>query len=314
MTLGSVGIATSGSPLVFHLHLVVTSISLALGWTYLVAIAQLGPKRNLMAKSAVDNGRDGVGFFRRISNNSSAGERFRFFSGLLTALALDVYPLADLARNISVLVHLMTQIILALVAVPLVLSGIPRWLSSYMTRPRYLDHSLRILTRPLVASAIFTGTMVASMAPPIVELQAASALVTSVVKVAVVLSATFMWAPVLKLLPGSKQLSTTGKIAYLFALSLIPNFPSVVLLFAQHSFYPIFAHNVPTLGFSAIADQQLAGALSKLIAIAILWGVAAKILLKASTDEEQGLDPEPLTWDDVERELARTSRKAAQSN
>ncbi|MGH9208374.1 MAG: hypothetical protein ACRD1G_17770, partial [Acidimicrobiales bacterium] len=65
----------------------------------------------------------------------------------------------------------------------------------------------------------------------------------------------------------------------------------------------------PVLGLAPLTDQRLAGALAKLVGIAVLWGAAAAILVRAQRAEEAGMDPDPLGWDDVERELRRLDRR-----
>ncbi len=77
-----------------------------------------------------------------------------------------------------------------------------------------------------------------------------------------------------------------------------------MLIFAHHAFYPGFAQNVHLLfGVSAIADQQVAGVVSKLLSLGVPWTAAVRILVKASNREAAGEDPEPMTWAEVQREL-----------
>ncbi len=248
------------------------------------------------------------GLIRSFLAASSPKERLLFLIGASFLWLVEGWPLADLA-NASIFAYLMQNLLLSLVAVPLMLMGTPRWVFSRLTKPRYLDWILSKLTRSLVATSIFTLTMTSVMLPDVVNSETGSILVSSLVHLWVGLAAAIMWIPALRLLPGIRQLSTAGRIAYLFTQSLLPNIPAIALIFAKHSLYPTIAPYVRSLGISAVADQQLAGGVGKIFSLLILWGAAVVILIRANRDEELGLDPELITWDDVEREFERTSKR-----
>lgn len=231
------------------------------------------------------------------------------FGAGVAVLALAVtWPVADLARHWLLLAHLTQQVLLLLVIPPLLLLGLPRWLITAATQPPPVDALLRRLTNPVVASVVFTAAAVVALLPPVVDAEAASGWVTGGVLVGLGIAGTVMWLPVLRVLPGHRHLSTVGRSGYLFVQSLLPNFPALVLIFSKHSLYPAFAH-AAHLGLSPVADQQLAGVAAKVLGIVILWGAAGAILIKAQQAEEAGLDPDPLTWDDVEVELRRLERR-----
>ena len=245
---------------------------------------------------------------------SSTREKFYFTLGALTLYFANSWPLADLADKYSILAHLMQHLYIALIAVPLMLLGTPRWVFGRLTKPRLLDWTLSKVTRSFVATVIFSFTMVLTMLPPIVSAEASSWLFHDFVHLWIGLAAAIMWIPALKLLPGTRQLTTAGRIAYLFTQSLLPNVPAIVLIFSRHSFYPMYAKTAAAIGISAVADQQLAGAVGKIFSLLVFWGAAVGILLRANRDEELGVDPDLITWDDVEREFERTSKKVTPEN
>lgn len=233
-----------------------------------------------------------------------------FRAGLILGAILTNLPISLWAQKYSTTAYLVDNVLLVLGCVPLLLLGLPRSLISKWTRPRLFDLVLSRLTRAIPATLIFSGSLLVSMLSPVVELQATNSLVRAALQLELVFAAIIMWIPAFRLLPGMRQLSTAGRIAYLFAQSLLPSFPAFVLIFASHPFYPTFAAHMSSLGISAVGDQELAGGLSKILSIALLWGTAIVILLRANQSEELGQDPEPITWDDVERELDRTERRA----
>jgi putative membrane protein len=239
---------------------------------------------------------------------ATKGQQLAFAGGLFAlALALG-WPLADLGRSTAFLVH-MTQVgLLTMVAPPLLLLGLPRWLAELATRPRPMDSALRRLTHPVVATLVFNTVLIGSLLPPVVDAQARSTAVDATVHLGLVLAGLIMWMPALRV-PGARMLSTAGRIGYLCAQAVVPSFPALIFIFARHPLYAAFAHSAGIFGISVVADQQVAGAIAKLIALGSLGVAVAVILVKTERAEHAGADPDTLTWDDVERELRRLERR-----
>jgi putative membrane protein len=234
-------------------------------------------------------------------------QRAAFAAGLFALwLALD-WPLAELGRRWSLMAHMAQISLLAMVAAPLLLLGTPRWLGERLTRPPSVDAVVRRVSHPAVATVVFNGAILASLLPPVVSAQAANGAVDGLVHVALLAAGLVMWMPALRF-PGTRPLSTAARIGYLCVQAILPSFPALVFIFAAHPLYPTFAHAREALGISAVADQQLAGALAKVFGLGVLGLAIGVILVRAERAESAGLDPDPLTWDDVERELRRLDR------
>ena len=164
----------------------------------------------------------------------------------------------------------------------------------------------------MVATLIFVSVVVVNQLPPVVATEAGSPLAAGLIHAALLGAGLVMWAPVLRSVPGARQLSTGARIGYLFIQSLLPNFPALILIFAHHSLYPGFASHVRALlHISPVGDQQIAGAMAKLIGIGVMWGTAAIVLTHAQRAEDEGRDPDPLTLEDVEVEVRRAERRGA---
>ncbi len=244
-----------------------------------------------------------------VSLYSTKKERRRFVLGVVMLVLLTNYPIENLARLYSVMAYLGQNLLIMLVAVPLMLIGLPRWSIVKLTRHRFIDLFLAHATRPITSTFIFSGSIVASMLSIIVTEQSESTIFRTCLHAELIAASAVMWVAALGLMPGVRQMSTMGRIIYLFTQSLLPSFPAFVLIFAKHSFYPIYAAHISALGISAVADQELAGGLSKVISLGILWGTSVAIVMRANRYEEIGSDPEPITMDDLEREFTRSERK-----
>lgn len=279
------------SPWAWHPHPFAWAVVVALAVAYVTALRKLGPvhapPRPVCTRRQVTC----------------------FSFGLLALAVATTWPIADLAAHWSLLAHMFDLSLLALAAAPLLLLGLPRWLVGLATQDATFDSVIRRLTRPWTATLVFNAAVVGSLVPAVISAGNRYAAVFIAVQLVVFLAATVMWIPALRLLPGPNQMSTGGRIGYLFLQSVLPNFPALIYIFANHPIYATFAAGAPVFGLSGMTDQQLAGAVAKLCGISVMWGAAAIILVKAQKAEEEGLDPDPLTWEDVESELKRLDRR-----
>jgi len=249
-----------------------------------------------------------LGACRRGGERGPASPRQRHcFAAGLTALAVALtWPVADLAGRWSVLAHLGSHLLLVLVAPPLVLVGLPSWLLADLTRPPAVDRLLLRLTRPFAATIVFNLAVVGAHLPVVMNATVRSGVVHGAVHATLLAAATVMWATALRLLPGARRLGSGGRIGFLALQSVVPNVPAVVLLLADRPLYHAYGDGPALLGIAPLLDQQLAGALVKLVGVGILAGTAAAIFFRWIEGERRGQDVDQLTWLDVERELRRT--------
>ena len=293
------------SPFSYHIHPGVTTAALIAAVLYPVLLA--GAWGHRTRRLSGGTGRQPYPFHPALSHLRRR-RAVLFYVGVLSAYLALAWPLGDLARHYSVLAYLGSNSLLVLGSTPLMLAGLPRWFFAEVTRRRLIDSALKTLTRPIAATVVFSAAVVSSMLPAVVAVETTSGIAWAAFHLALMAAAAVMWVTAFGLLPGLHRLSTYGRVGFLFVQSLLPTFPGIALIFAKHSFYATFRTGAPAVGLSPLADQQLAGAAIKGLSILVLWTVAAFILAKASKDEEQGRDPESLTWDDVEREFERQKR------
>jgi putative membrane protein len=130
------------------------------------------------------------------------------------------------------------------------------------------------------------------------------------VHVMLFVTATLMWFPVINRLPEYPSIGDPARMVYLFLQSVIPTVPASFLTFGDSALYH-FYEKVPRIwGVSVIEDQQMAGAIMKVVGGGLLWVIIAVTFFRwyARTEREKaGL----LTWADVERQLHETPPPAA---
>ena len=319
--------AAAVNPWRFNAHPDTWFIIGAAGFAYWYALARTGPR--LL-------GRDAVVVTRRQVASFCAGLFF-------LELASD-WPIHDLAETYLYSAHMLQHMLVSLVAPPLLLVGIPGWLTRHILRSRGASGTVRVLCRPIIAGLMFNTVIALSHAPFWVDATLYHHLLHFWAHLLLFTVALFMWFPVVNKLEELPTLTPPGRMIYLFFQSVVPNVPAAFLVLGTgviYKFYGAVPH--PFAGIDVLNDQQMAGAIMKVGGTFFFWGIivvmffrwaasqfpstkaaedraasaaeAAEILARGRAREAapvpagprpgSGL-PDVLTWDDVAEELART--------
>jgi putative membrane protein len=273
------------SPWAFHAHIsvwVVMGSSLGL---YLYAIRRLRPPGEVVSRKQVA----------------------LFVTGWALLWVFSDWPIHDISERYLYSVHMVQHMVFTLVAPPLLLLGMPDWLTRWILRPPALAATVRSLAKPVVAAVLFNLAIAFGHWPALVDFALRHDNVHFVVHLVTFTTAMFMWFPVVNRLPEFPHLSRPLKMVYLFAQSIIPNVPAAFLAFADGIVYKFYATVPRPFGGSALTDQQVAGAIMKVGGTFIIWGIIVVVFFRWY-GEEYGdqRTPDVLTWEHVERELART--------
>ena len=189
-----------------------------------------------------------------------------FFYAALTAFYLaEGSPLHDLAERYLFSAHMAQYILLSYAVAPLLIVGLPEW----VLRPLLLGSAVRplarTLTRPVVAAAVFSLFFSGWHFPAVYEGALRSDVVHHSEHLVFIGTALLSWWPLLSPLPELPRLSPVGQLIYLFALSLGQFLVTALLTFSSGPFYATYAAAPRLYGLSAAGDQQLGGAVMKLI-------------------------------------------------
>ncbi|MDQ3107383.1 MAG: cytochrome c oxidase assembly protein [Actinomycetota bacterium] len=275
-----------GDPWALHIHVDVFLVVAALVIAYVEGIRRLGPS----------HAPAGAPYATR-------RQRVQFGVGALVMFVFAFWPIHDIAEGYLFSVHMIQHTVFSLVVTPLLLLGTPSWLLAWLTRP--LVPVLRKLCRPLPASLLFNGYIALSHAAGFVNFVSSHEVPHFLAHVALVTTAAVMWLPVVHDLPGIPTMSSPVKMLYLFGQSILPNVPTAFLAFAETPIYQWYALAPRISGMSAVEDQQAAGAFMKVGGTVIIWTTIVVMFFRwyQRSERDQG---DVLTWDDVERELAKS--------
>ncbi|MEE9132168.1 MAG: cytochrome c oxidase assembly protein [Gemmatimonadota bacterium] len=197
--------------------------------------------------------------------------RATYFAGLLCLwVALD-WPIGPLGAGYLASAHMVQFLLIALVAPPLLLYGLPSGAFERLAnRPAVLGF-LRVVTHPLVALAFFNVTLIATHWPSVVDSMMGSQLGSFLLDMAWWVAGLVLWWPVVAPVPARPGFAYLYKIGYLI-LATIVNTPVFALLtFSGLPLYATYELSPPIQGISPRVDQQLAGLIMKIGGGLIFW-------------------------------------------
>ncbi len=214
-------------------------------------------------------------------------EKARFWMGLLLLWMAVDWPMDRLGDDFLFSVHMVQFLLITMVAVPLLVSGIPGWLFVELTIP--LGPRLKTFTRAPISLVLFQVVLVGTHVPPVVALYASNTVVHGGVHALWVLSAGLFWLPVLGKDPFVAALTPGAKVVYLIGATVLPTVPASFLTWTTTPLYPSYAAAPRVWGLSPVDDLQLAGVVMKIGGGTILWGFIFWIFI-AWSKEEGALD------------------------
>lgn len=218
-------------------------------------------------------------------------EVISFVAGVLVLWLASDWPIHDLAEDYLYSVHMVQHMLIVLVAPPLLLMGVPAWLTRWILHPRALHDFARKATRPLVAGVFFNVTVALVHSPQVVNFSLYHHSAHFFVHLWMFSAAMLMWFPVVNRLPEYPQLNPPLKIGYLFAMSIIPNVPVAFLAFADGVVYRYYAHVPRPWPITVIGDQQAAAAIMKVGETFYLWSIIAAIFFRWYSSEASAAPP-----------------------
>jgi putative copper resistance protein D len=213
-------------------------------------------------------------------------------------------------------VHMTQHLLLAMVAAPLLALAAPITLLLRVSSPRVrqrlilpLLHSLplRVVTFPVLAWVLFAGVMWATHFSALYDVALEDPLAHLAEHALYMAAALLFWWPAVGADPSPWRMPHPLRIGYLFVGMPQSSFLGLAILSAPQVLYPHYATLVREWGPTALADQQLAGAImwagGDLVFLVALI-LAVSVWLRAEEAEGRRVDAR------LDREAARASRAA----
>jgi putative membrane protein len=210
-----------------------------------------------------------------------------FLLGLFLIWIAVVSPVAALDHELLT-VHMVQHLLLMTLAPPLIwlgapvmplLQGLPRQFAQGVIRPVFQSSPVRRLGRALgqpafcwlAACAVLIGWHI----PALFALGLHSEMWHAVEQVSFLVTGLLFWWPVVQPWPSLSRWPEWSILLYLFVATLPCDILSGFLVFCDRVVYPVYFSSSKPLGFSALEDQQCAGAL--------MWTCVTVVYLVAGT-------------------------------
>ena len=184
-------------------------------------------------------------------------------------IALD-WPVGALGAGYLASVHMVQYLLIALVAPPLLLVGLPRGFYAALGRGPAAP-VVRTLSHPIVAIALFVAAMAWTHWPPVVDTLMVTQSGSFLLDLIWLLSGIVFWWPVVAPVPDRGWFQEPGKVAYLIVATLVNTGVFAYLTFSPLPLYATYELAPPVSGLSTRDDQLLAGLLMKMGGAVVLW-------------------------------------------
>lgn len=198
---------------------------------------------------------------------------------VVLALAL-VSPLDHLGDEYLFSAHMIQHMLIAVVAPPLLLLGVPGWMVDPLLRRPGALRVARWAANPIVAFGVFQADMWLWHAPALYDLTLTNGAVHIVEHLTFLLFGLLFWLPILSPTPLIPRISRGFAILYLFIGCQPMVALGALLTFAAAPLYAPYVSAPRIWGLSPLSDQQLGGLIMWLPTnIPYLIGLSANFFL-----------------------------------
>ncbi|QKG83434.1 hypothetical protein GXN76_02400 [Kroppenstedtia pulmonis] len=200
--------------------------------------------------------------------------------------------------------HMIWMSLIYLAMPPLILYGTPAWVWRPLWKNAKVTRVLRFFTHPLIAIALFNGLLSVYHLPVLFDTIMTNALLMGVSHVILMITAFFMWWPVMCPIPELDRLNPLQKMAYIFADGVLLTPACAIIAFSHVMLYD-FYQGAPQVFMSLTAhnDQSLGGVAMKIVQ-EIVYGIVLGYNFFAWVRQQKEQDRLDQEEDENEREAA----------
>lgn len=210
-----------------------------------------------------------------------------FAAGTLVLWAALDWPVGPLGSGYLASVHMAQFLLIALLAPPLLLHGIPGEAYRRLEAWPWLMRPLAVVTHPLVALGLMTTLMGVTHWPRVVDALMATQLGSFTLDMTwLVAGLVFSW-PVVAPVPERAWLTYPVKIGHVLAASVLNTGVFAFLTFSELPVYATYELAPPVSLLDARDDQRLAGLLMKIGGAPILWTWVTILFFRWYGDSER---------------------------
>lgn len=182
-----------------------------------------------------------------------------FVLGWLTLVFALVTPLDTLGDDYLFSAHMIQHMILAIVAPPLLLLGLPGWLFEPLFRTETARRIGRWITHPIIAFGLLQADIWLWHAPPLYDATLANETIHVLEHLTFFVFGLLYWLPIMSPTPYFPRISKPFAILYLFVGCQPMVALGAIITFAANPLYAPYVSAPRVWGLSPLEDQQLGG-------------------------------------------------------
>jgi cytochrome c oxidase assembly factor CtaG len=208
-----------------------------------------------------------------------------FYGGLATILVALLSPIGSLSDELLYM-HMVEHLLMGDVAALLIVLGLTGPLLAPMLRIRFFDR-LRILTHPLIAFPLWAIDMYVWHLPIFYQAALRHLAIHALEHTMFIALGINMWMCLFGPLPKPRWFGNFAKLAYIVAVRLTGTVLGNIFLWSGKVFYPFYLTGDGAHHISAIADQNLAGAIMMVEESFLTLGLFCWLFLRTAREIEE---------------------------
>lgn len=286
----------------FHPHPEVDLIMLSAICAYWWATHRLGPRQAEPGLPA-----------------ASRRQQCWFYGGVAVLWVFSEWPIHDISEQYLLSVHMVQHTFFSVVVPPMLLLGLPDWLTGWLLKNPVLGFLGHRVARPWPALLLFNFLNILMHWEPVVDHELRSEPLHFCMHLLLFSGSMCVWLPLVNSRPDLPRLSHPMKLVYAMGTTLSMVAPVTFLALATRPTYHVYASAPRLWGISHLADQQAGAGIMWLLHSVIMTGVITYVFFSWWAAEQRdpetrswperpmapGERPDPLTWEAVEHEFER---------
>jgi len=218
-----------------------------------------------------------------------------FFSAGVAVLAVAlISPIDHIGEKYLLSVHMAQHMLIMMVAPPLVLLGVPRWMMQWVIDFLRIGRVVKLLTGPVIAFIAFNGVLIAWHLPTLYEAALRDPIVHILEHIVFIGTGFLSWYCVVDPAGQHARLHPLAKIVYLFLFVIPSGILGAAFAFARQPIYAYYAAAPRLWNLTPLEDQAWAGGIMWVPGWTIYF-TALSIVFAAwlRREEQAGTTPSP---------------------
>jgi putative membrane protein len=226
-----------------------------------------------------------VGAIVRMKRQPKSWQMACFFASLVVTVAVVAGPLDRLAWERMFVAYIAEQILLYMLAAPLLLLGIPDWMLRPLIAGPRMSRVTRFLSNPIVAGAGFTAVFAGIHYPTVCNQICHARPLFGPIRAGLLATGLLLWLPILNPLREFRP-SRPVQMLYLFVLIAPMTAVSAPITYSGSIIFT-WLNGPPVLGISPLLDQRIGGIVMWVGQCAILIISASLVFMRWSMEEPE---------------------------